>query len=88
MGEAQPVDWLRDFTEPENTPPTEDLVGSSQPEGLKEHQDVVCGVVSSNGSKGLTGRQGSLLQQLTDDGPPSIDGGACKEAAAGTDFGI
>ena len=28
LGEGQPIDWLQDFTEPENPFPTEELVGS------------------------------------------------------------
>ena len=62
LGEAQPVDWLRDFTEPENTSPTEESVGCSQSERLNEHQDVVCGAGGRDRSKDLTGRQGSLLR--------------------------
>ena len=45
LGEAQPVDWLRDFTETEGTPFMEDLEGRSQSEEFTEHQDIVCGVV-------------------------------------------
>ena len=54
----------------------EDLERRSQPEEFTEHQDIVCGVVEGDGSKDLTGRQESLLRQLSDDGPQSIDGEA------------
>ena len=76
LGEAQPVDWLRDFTKTEDTPSMENLEGRSQPEEFIEHQDIVCGVVEGDGSKDLTGRQESLVRQFSDDGPQSIDGDA------------
>ena len=75
LGAAQPVDWLRDFTE---------LVGATgkksvsiHPEMPTEHQDLVCGVTARTSD--LTERQRSLLQQLSDDGQQSIDGEARKQ---------
>ena len=52
----------------------EDLEGRSQPEEFIEHQDIMCGVVQ--GPNRTSGRQESLLRQLSDDGPQSIDGEA------------
>ena len=75
LGAAQPVDWLRDFTEPVGATCEKDV--SVHPEMPTEHQDLVCGVTTRTSD--LTERQRSLLQQLGDDGRQSIDGEARKQ---------
>ena len=57
LGAAQPVDWLRDFTELVGTTCEKDV--GVHPEMQNEHQDLVCGVTAKNSH--LTERQRSLL---------------------------
>lgn len=53
LGEAQPIVWLIDFTEPKNTPATENKVDCDQTDEMMEHQGIMCGGVHAHMSRAL-----------------------------------